>query len=168
MTYSNFENSEEVKHLEKICNDKDWFHSISMDQFGRLVVYTHKMNKEVFHLVPDRINKLQVLVHFVGSALAKKEDFISYPDAPFSLMPVKIIEELTDDEVTMDLQELEIELDRLEKICGNHILSEIFFELHDKHNAVTNLSGKYPAVRDSVAKLYDEYGFDILYEQIEG
>lgn len=59
------------------------------------------------------------------------------------------------------------ELSRLEKSCGTNILGEIFFEIHDKCNAITNLSVKYPEVRFVLEKLYNQYGFDPIYKELE-
>jgi hypothetical protein len=53
-------------------------------------------------------------------------------------------------------------------MCGSNIMQDIFYEVHDKENAVTNLSAKFPDVRKSMEKLYAQYGFDLIYENMDG
>lgn len=71
-------------------------------------------------------------------------------------------------QLELSVRALTDELDRLERLCGSNILQDIFYEVHDKTNAVTNLSAKFPEVRGRVEKLYDKYGFDIIYEELDG
>lgn len=70
-------------------------------------------------------------------------------------------------ELELSVRTLTDELDRLEKLCGSNILGEIFFEENDGKNAVTNLSAKYPEVRKRIHRLYELYGFDVIYEELE-
>ena len=70
-------------------------------------------------------------------------------------------------ELELSVRVLTDELDRLEKLCGSNILGEIFFEEHDRENAVTNLSSKFPEVRKHIHRLYELYGFDTIYEELE-
>lgn len=67
-----------------------------------------------------------------------------------------------------NLDELGRELDRLERQCGPNILFDIFFEIHDGKNAVTNLGTKFPDVHRVMQGLYHEYGFDPIYNELEG
>jgi hypothetical protein len=78
------------------------------------------------------------------------------------------IEELSSDLLENDIGELIDELSRLEKICGSNTLQDIFYEIHDGKNAVTNLSDRYPLIKGSLQSLYDEYGFDVIYEELDG
>lgn len=71
-------------------------------------------------------------------------------------------------QLELSVRALTDELDRLERLCGSNILQDIFYEVHDKTNAVTNLSAKFPEVRGRVERLYDKYGFDIIYEELDG
>lgn len=78
------------------------------------------------------------------------------------------LEELPSSFLISDIGVLARELDRLERICGSNILQDIFYEIHDGKNAVTNLSARYPDVKDALTQLYDEYGFDVIYEEMDG
>jgi hypothetical protein len=71
-------------------------------------------------------------------------------------------------ELELSVRALTDEIDRLERICGSNILQDIFYEIQDGKNAVTNLSAKFPEVRTRMQKLYDKYGFDIIYEELDG
>jgi hypothetical protein len=68
----------------------------------------------------------------------------------------------------LDINYLIKELDRLERICGSNHMQDIFYEVHDQDNAVTNLSSKFPDVRRRMESLYKKYGFDIIYEEMDG
>lgn len=85
------------------------------------------------------------------------------------LMDLPFIDDVVGSEEDEDqsLRHLQSELEKLEKICGTHTLSEIFFEEHDADRAITNISARYPEVRKSIHKLYQTYGFDLLYEELE-
>lgn len=71
-------------------------------------------------------------------------------------------------ELELSVRALTDELDRLEKLCGSNVLQDVFYEVHDGENAVTNLSARYPEVRRRVQKIYDKYGFDVIYEELDG
>jgi hypothetical protein len=49
---------------------------------------------------------------------------------------------------------------------SSDIVAAIFFETHDGKNAVTNYSEQYPNVRQRMEKLYNTFGFDVLYDKI--
>lgn len=163
---------EGIQVLTEMFKDRQWFHSVGFDQYGRYVVYTNFMCHETLHEVPDRVNNKQVLVHFAASLTATANQFTDnqtkkpvlelIPDEPESL------EELTADDLELDLDDLCKELDRLEKKCGSEILQHIFYEIHDGRNALTNHSGRFPEVADSMKDLYKRYGFDTIYEELDG
>lgn len=66
------------------------------------------------------------------------------------------------------LRYLQDELDKLERLCGSYTLNDIFYEIQDGKNAVTNMSARYPEVRTRLEKLYKMYGFDVIYEELDG
>lgn len=156
--------------------NKDWFHSVGKDQHGRLVVYVKYMCDETTSDIPRKIDGVNVLCHFASSKNLSKELFshkefqsktISLPRVSMGVEDLGESDDVEETNTSLNLRELVDELDRLEKICGTNILSSIFFETHDKHNAVTNLSTKYPEVRKAMNALYQNYGFDIIYEELE-
>jgi hypothetical protein len=185
------------QELNSLCKDKDWFHEVGTDQYGRLIVYVKWQSEAILRFVPDTAGGIQVLVHSAGSKTAKSEDFVQHPLASVQRLPVdnarmplagpppstnlgfgKPIAEPEFDQLMdlpligtedeeQSLRHLQDELDRLEKICGTNTLSDIFFEIKDGKNAITNMSSRFPDVRKSMDKLYDTYGFDVLYEELE-
>jgi len=86
-------------------------------------------------------------------------------DADGTIDPV---DEVADQTQELSIRHLENELDRLERLCGSNTLQDIFYEIKDAHNAVTNLSARYPEVRKALERLYDQYGFDVIYENLDG
>jgi len=162
--------------LHEQFKDREWFHSVGRDQYNRLVVYIKFSCHETLHDVPDRVEGIQVLCHFSGSKTATATQFASSPTAqpvPAPKLELLIqeeddVEELDSSLLESDLSELCKKLDYLERQCGSNCLQDIFYEVHDGKNSVTNLSAKYPEVRRVLEELYDEYGFDVIYEELDG
>lgn len=185
------ERSEAMEQLTQKFKGLDWFHSVGLDQYGRIVVYAHWINSEIYKLVPDNVGKFQILLHFAGSLTATREQFVESPQAPGSTLKTFVeatkvaqangidtgfasmadeFEEVVSPEVeeNKSILHLQKELDRLEKACGSYTLQDIFYEIQDGKNAVTNLSSRYPEVHLAMKKLFDEYGFDVIYEELDG
>jgi len=163
---------EGIEVLTNMFKGREWFHSVGKDQYGRYVVYCHFMCNETLHDVPDRVLEKQVLVHFAGSLLATREAFTN-SDKPKRLELVveessPDLEELDSSLLKFDLTDLQSELDRLERQCGSNCLQDIFYEVHDGPNALTDNSARYPEVRKAMERLYQNYGFDIIYEELDG
>lgn len=158
-----------MDELTNLFGTKEWFHSVGTDQYGRLVVYIKFMNHETLNDIPDRVDGKQVMVHFASSMTASRDQYTE--DLTKRKAPEPTLQEELDSvaevESPVDLSELTNELDKLEKVCGSNILQDIFYEVHDGHNAVTNLSARYPVVRESLERLYSQYGFDIIYEEMD-
>ena len=154
------------------CKGKDWLYDIGTDQYGRYVVYANYINGDVLRFVPDRTpDGKQVLCHFAASVKASADQFIDKPNQSTLLVRQPIVPEPMDEEaqdikLEQSVQELTDELDRLEKLCGTNTLQDIFFEEHDQKNAITNYSASLPEVKAAVHKLYERYGFDLLYEMM--
>lgn len=157
--------SNEVWLHEKFA-DKPWFDYIGKDQYGRLTVYVHFMNRETMVDIPRMLGTDHVMVHFVASKKATREQFVNTVSLSSSTLP-RVTSTVIDKEIG-DLPYLQNELDRLEKYCGSHALQDIFYEIKDGKNAVTNNSERFPEIRKSLERLYDEYGFDVIYDNIDG
>lgn len=163
--------SSSIVALHDMFKNQDWFFDVGTDEFGRIVLYVKYMCHATLHDIPDSINGHHVLVHFADSYTATKEQYTSSDKKTYVSQLVK-----TEKEEEFDLpsySEISVadlipELDRLEKICGSNILQDIFYETHDGKNAVTNLSAKFPEVREAMEKLYNAFGFDIIYEELDG
>lgn len=141
--------------------DFDWFCSAELGKDNRFVVYVNKMDLSVWDAVPCRLDGKQVLVHWQPTeSPVKKETFSVYVDSS----KAELFE--ADD---VDLVEfIQAELDSLEKKCGTKNLSDIFYEIHDGRNAVTNVGDMYPDVVKRMTELYNTYGFDVLYNELDG
>lgn len=183
---------EGMDQLSKQFKGRDWFYDIGTDQYGRLVVYVKYMSHETLHDVPDTAGGIQVLVHFAASKTATRDQFVDKPASSLSptqfLQAAKeaqakgidtgvgqLIDQIVDEfgesalpEEEKSIRFLQNELEKLEKICGSFTLQDIFYEIQDGKNAVTNLSSRYPEVRQRMEKLYDMYGFDVIYEELDG
>jgi len=171
-----------IEKLHDSFKNKDWFFSVGKDEFNRVVVYVKYMCQSTLYDIPTSINGQQVLVHFAGSHTATLDRFVT--DENKSMFRLKSLAAEAEDPDKNDLEdELELdfdipsfsfhdvkdlinELERLEDICGAAV-EDIFYEIHDGKNAVTNFSAKFPEVRRSMESLYEDYGFDIISEQFE-
>jgi hypothetical protein len=161
--------------LGNLFRDREWFFDIGMDSLGNYIMYVKFMNHETLHDIPDRVADRHVLVHFAASKTASATQFTNAPSNVLDIThqaeylgQADEIEELPSHLLEDDLDDLLVELDHLEKKCGSNILQDIFYEVHDKDRAVTNLSDRYPEVRGTMEKLYDKYGFDVIYEELDG
>ena len=161
--------NESLSSLKELCRGKDWFHEAVIGEYDRLIVYVNSMSGAVITAVPDVVGGHQVLVHFASALTANKKDFIEdLATATTDPAPPPISSPVIDDEEdTMPIDLLIKELDKLERVCGSNVLGEIFFEEHDGTNAVTNLSVRYPEVRKKIHELYEIYGFDVIYDELE-
>jgi len=174
--------NEGMEYLRNLYKDKEWFHSVGLEKYGRIVVYIHHTTHETLHDIPDSVAGKQVLVHFAASLFLDKDKYVNRPstavhpmmeleaaarraDADGTIDPV---DEVADQTQELSIRHLENELDRLERLCGSNTLQDIFYEIKDAHNAVTNLSARYPEVRKALERLYDQYGFDVIYENLDG
>ena len=176
------EMQEGLKALEQLLDPYDWFYEVCAEA-RRYVVYVHRMEKEQNTVIPDSIMGHQVVVHFASSRMLEPGAYLVKSESPtalkpFSATPAKEVDAgQMLDELDLDVPQgtqvpdtsaLTRELDRLEKQCGSNILQDIFYEIHDKVNAVTNLGAKFPEVRESLMALYQAYGFDTIYEELDG
>lgn len=163
--------------LIRMLKNEEWFCDAIFEN-NRYIVYVKELNLSVYNAVPEKMASKQVLVHFDnGSRNVRAEN---YNSTPLNIIP-EPVEEIID--VTEDAEylgqdvpgyldgsiaELNKELDRLEKICGSNTLQDVFYETHDGKNAVTNLSCRFPEVSNIMSELYKQYGFDVIYEELDG
>jgi hypothetical protein len=129
-----------------------WFHSIGKTKDGRIVVYVTKMNSEVLHAVPNNIYENQVLLHFVSF-----KDFDPNKMANYIYTTTQV-------EQKPDLKQL---VDKLKSESSPGLVQDIFYEIHDGDNAITDESWKHPKIRLALEQLYGEFGFDSVYDQLE-
>lgn len=142
---------------------KDWFHSVSIEpQFGRdLVVYAKHLSHQILKAIPEKVDEHRVIVHF---AAYKETNLANFTGEPIVLIPI-LDEELLSEDV--EVEDISAQIQALKKVCGKESLSAIFHEIHDKDNAMTNSSEEFPEIRDQLEILYNELGFDIVFEEIE-
>jgi len=154
-----------LNYLRSLVQDKEWYYAVKADKFGRLVVYTLWQSGEILKFIPSNVDKYQVLVHFAISTNSKDTSrFV--PESVSDTIPCITYEDLSATDLNISL--LIRELDKLEKICGSHTLQDIFYEVQDGKNAVTDMSKRYPEVRKALEGLFLTYGFDVIYEEIDG
>lgn len=144
---------------------KDWFHSVEIEpKFGRdVVLYAKHMSSDILKAVPEKIDEHGVVVHFSAYKEANMDKFADKPATP----KVEIVEAAKEDEEVKEVDDLVTKLWALKKICGKESLNNIFYEIHDKEEALTADSEEFPEVRAQLDELYNTLGFDVLFEEIE-
>ena len=165
------DNEKDISWLTELCKDKAWFHKVGLGKHGRLTVYTHYIDRDVESFIPPLTPEgRQVLCHFTSDDTLKLETFVTVP-VKFPILSqflvTKTAKETVEDPET-DLAYLTAQLDKLEKECGSEKLGHIFFEVHDQSNAVTDFSREFIDVRNSLEKLYNQFGFDVIYDELDG
>jgi len=148
-----------LNYLNCLVHDKSWFYAVYPTGYKQIVVHALWQSKDILELIPEFVGEYQVLVHFALPDYKKEHKPAVYGSC--------IIPE-SDHQPELKIDSLIKELDRLEKVCGSHTLQDIFYEVQDGKNAVTDMSKRYPEVRSSLEKLFDVYGFDVIYEEIDG
>lgn len=156
--------NKELVELSATLKNNSWFYDVDIDQSGRFVVYANQINSDIESQVPTKFNDRSVMLHFTASKIAKRDDFVENINLYRQIISVPEPEPELD---LTDLAFLTKELDRLERLEGTNIVRDIFFEIHDGQNAVTNLSTKFPDIKESVFRLYETFGFDVIYEWFE-
>ena len=155
-----------LAELVKKIGTKEWFHSAEVEpKYGRdLVVYAKNMSADVFKSVPDKMGKLDVKLHFSSNKEASLDKFTVQPVNSIPLYKCIVKEDEANED---DINNLITQIWSLKKTCGKESLINIFYELHDKNEAITNDSEDYPEVREKLGALYDKFGFDVMFEEVE-
>ncbi len=140
----------QLQKLKTLIENYDYCTDVQRDSFNRLVVYTNDMKTAMVSL-PDYIDNEQVLVHFASSMdLGDKYR--------------KTLSSDKEEDLSMEL--LAKELEKMSQSCTWEVLTAIFFEVHDKENAVSGYSKAFSSTYKSMERLYNLYGYDVLAEEL--
>lgn len=145
---------EKLQQLKDLFKNKDWFYDVGTEEFNNPVVYVKTMSlniiNEINYLSKDKLDLLPH-IHYASSLMEKPYVQHLGNDTPDTKDPYYLMGKMSS----------------LKEFCGANILSDIFYEVHDGKNAITNLSVKFPEVRDTLEQLYSDFGFSAIYELIE-
>lgn len=157
-----------LHQLHVKLNGYNWYAGkvlVNSQLHNSVVAYVKYMNQEVEETVPLKVGGFDVRVHFASSLCEDASKFVS---TGFNQVTVPSVLSETNDEVTLTpALDLHHELWKLRRVCGAEHLTDIFYEVHDGPLAITNVSVEYPEVRSKIQELYDEYGFDVLFEELD-
>lgn len=135
--------------LKEMFISKDWFHSVDVDNFGRLVVYVKYQNADISENIPDHIDGKQILVHFADYKTAYKEKYCN-------------IINLTGPEPELNIDELKKQFEKLHKEYFPAEVMNTFYNIHDGNVNYSALS----TLENIILELYNRYGFDIIASEI--
>ena len=124
--------------LKNKYSEYEWFHSIEVKN-NKIILYVNYLNREILDLVSEK----DILIHYASS-----------------ILPERYTEEDEVDLLNNEIKDLLFSL-------GKEKITNIFFEIHDGDDSVTELSNIYPKERNRLEKLYEEYGFDVLFDLLE-
>jgi hypothetical protein len=130
---------------------QDWFDSLGKDEYNRNIVFVHYMTIEIIQYIQSELGN--VLIYFAGSKIPDKNKYIHLLEE----------EPITDRDPFNELKKC---LMHLQDQYPHNIIQDIFFEIHDGKNAITNLSLSFPRLRLELEALYQSYGFDVIYEEL--
>lgn len=126
--------------------EKSWFNGV-LEEPHKITVYYSEFNPEL-NLIPIKINNKQVLVHFK-------------PKKPY-------VEKLSyvSDEPEISAEDLQSQINILNKLVSLETLDLLFHEIHDGDDAITNLKDEYQTIYASMEELYNLYGYDLIDEYL--
>ncbi len=158
-----------VKSVEKY----NWFCDFYLDNNKKLIIYVSYMDMKFISLVPQKISGTQILFHFIESKPVYKKHCAFCDKSCVNTLSVCSFHDKPHDEESNGyfsyedgLNFLFDQIDHLEEICGYEILQDIFFEVCDGDDAVSNYSEEFPDVREELDSLVESFGIDILYDKI--
>lgn len=161
---------ENLQNLQIALKNKPWFYDVGIDQWQRPIVYVHYMGTDVFESIFKVAEEYYIsypCIYFAKFIMFNKSKNVNYIESNSVVWKDDSESELNSEPGESKNRFLLNEINKLKNICGSNILSDIFYEVHDGKNAITNLSVKFPEVTESLNNLYSKYGFDVLYEQID-
>ena len=74
--------SESLTTVRELCHGKDWFHDVLPGDHDRIIVCVNRMDNEAHTLIPDFVNKHQVLVHYASYYSVEKDKFTEKLSSP--------------------------------------------------------------------------------------
>jgi len=63
--------------LNTLLKDNEWFAGVEKDNFGRLIVYVSEMSVDILKTIPEKINNVDILIHFACSKKDNKENYVN-------------------------------------------------------------------------------------------
>jgi hypothetical protein len=137
---------------------QSWFHSAEVEPAWKqtVILYAKEMSPEILKAVPEQIDDCRVLLHF--SSYKELVEAAKKPIAtPKVAAPVAVEEKKEEPTLTTRVW-------GLKKICGMENLLAILNEINAK--AETKVAEEYPTVLEEVEKLDEEFGYDVVYEEV--
>lgn len=139
-----------------------WF--AEADKHGALhnaiVVYVYEISPAINQVIPQQVAGWDVRVHYFTSTFDYNSKPISIHEATKTLLLEEEVEFLPAFDLDNELQELRM-------VCGKNKLIDIFFEVHDRDDAITNFSFDFPVVKERLQVLYNDFGFDVLWDKLD-
>lgn len=130
--------------------EKSWFNGV-LEEPHKITVYYSEFNPEL-NLIPTKINNKQVLVHFK-------------PKKPY-VEKLSYYPEMGTEEPEISAEDLQSQINILNKLVSLETLDLLFHEIHDGDDAITNLKDEYQTIYASMEELYNIYGYDLIDEYI--
>lgn len=147
-----------INSLNESLKQYGWFSGkITQDAVtpNAIVIYVTSMGLDVFEAIPSKLDGYNIKIHFESSAKLEEPTII------LDNLDVEI-----EEEDVFDITDIHNALWNFQRICGREYMTDIFYEIVDGDDAITQRSFDYPEVRDGMEELYEEFGFDVLHDEI--
>lgn len=142
-----------VTNLDNSIVNSDWFDSIEIIN-NKILVYVKEMSLDILQAIPQKIDGKPVFVHFLSSKNVSIDHYVDKKDFGSTTQSGS------------EYQMLHCELSDMRKLCDYSSILDIFYEIHDGDNAITSFSEEYPMIKESMKVLYNKYGFDPIFKEI--
>lgn len=163
-----------IHRLHVLLHGRDWYAGKVLPNpnlHNCIIAYVKYNTLEIEEAIPRKVEGYDVRVHFAASLGEPAKPVTTLPlFNPSALAPPKPVSAPPDSEsdlVFSPAGDLHNALWNLRRNCGKENLESIFYEIHDGTNALTCVSKEFPEVRTKLQTLYNEFGFDILFEEID-
>jgi hypothetical protein len=146
-------NNKAIETLKEKLSSKDWFVGAEIDPDYKLsvVCYVSKMNTDILKEIPEKIDDENILIHF----------------APYKPPPPITLDDLKKENKEIKISDIdpESEIEHLILICGKGNLMIILDEIHNADEKKA-MSKEFEKVASQMNALYDEFGYDILFDLV--
>jgi hypothetical protein len=122
----------------------DWFSGQVIQEGPKsLIVYVSRMDNAIPDIVPDCIDGMQVKVHYIQSLTANLNQYVG---------------------TKLSLETFRATLRGLKAEYDLDLLLDVLEDIKEKRSSQSSIDN--PGVRDKLAKLYGDFGADVLFDEL--
>lgn len=139
----------EIAKIKEIYDQFDWFESVNIKD-NKVFIYVNKMSGDIFEKIPDKFNGKPVKIHYQQSKDCNSGNYLKH---------------YTFESLDHDFKLIEF-VQKNTEIYGRRVMANMFYEIHDGENCLTNLKIKYPHLHTEMLIFYENYGYLSLVREL--